>query len=58
MLITALLVSEKTTVEWCGGVLVGGDAFHLYNAIPFFDISQALKRICAVNLHSVPVPEH
>lgn len=45
-------------MEWCGGVLVGGDAFHLYNAIPFFDISQALKRICAVNLHSVPVPEH
>lgn len=58
MLVTAVLVFNKTNVERCGGVPGGGDTFHLYNAIPFFDISQALEQICAVNLHSVPVPEH
>lgn len=33
LLFSALLVFEKTTVEWCGGLLGGGGAFHLYNAI-------------------------
>lgn len=39
---------EKIAVEQCGGVLEGGDAFHLYNNIPFFDVSQALEQICAL----------